>query len=62
MQDKYRHKINALVRPNILPLKEACEFKCFQFHNKIMSSFTANNVFKKFQTLTFLKEKNIFEY
>ena len=44
MHDKYRHIINALVWPNILPLKEACKFKCFQFNNKTMSSFTANNI------------------
>ena len=29
MQDKYRHIIHALVWPNILPLKEACKFRCF---------------------------------
>ena len=27
MQDNYRHIINALVRPNILPPKKACKFK-----------------------------------
>ena len=44
MQDKYLRIINALVKPNILPLEEACKFKCFQFHSKTMSSFIAKNV------------------
>ena len=61
MLDNYRHIINVPVRPNILSLKEACKFKCFQFHNKTMSSFTANNVImEKVPNINSSKGKKIF--